>query len=154
MKTNFENLRQYGPVLLRAGISLVFLWFGTSQIFKPTDFTGFLPGFLAALPIKPNDFVFMNGTFEVIFGLLLITGTFTRIAALLLGLHLGAIAATLGINQIGVRDFGLTLSTLSIALLGEDKFCLDSKKGIKFRIILFIAIVAIVAAAGSFIHFR
>ena len=43
----FKNLEKSGPVILRVGLALVFLWFGSSQLFSPTQWTSFLPGFIS-----------------------------------------------------------------------------------------------------------
>ncbi|MEK6856700.1 MAG: hypothetical protein AABX49_01665, partial [Nanoarchaeota archaeon] len=65
--------------------------------------------------------------FEVVFGLLLLIGLFTKIVSLILALHLLVISFSLGYNDIAVRDFILSLATFSIFLNGKDKLCLDKK---------------------------
>ena len=65
--------------------------------------------------------------FEVVFGLLLLAGFFTRFVACVLGVHFFLILLGLGYNDIAVRDFSLMLITFSVALGGADQWCLDKK---------------------------
>jgi uncharacterized membrane protein YphA (DoxX/SURF4 family) len=62
----------------------------------------------------------MNGAFEIVFGLCLMFGIYIRVAATLLAIHMAAIALSLGLNTTGIRDFGLTMATFSVALYGKD----------------------------------
>jgi len=122
-----EKYKEYSPVVLRISISLVILWFGFTNIFNPQSLIGYLPKFAQSLPIEPLSLLLITGIFEVIFGLLLLIGLFTRLSSFLLFLHLLIIIIGLGYNDIAVRDFGLALATLAIFLHGPDKWCLDRK---------------------------
>ena len=115
---------EYSRILTRIAISIVFLWFGINQIINPDYFMGYLPSFIL-LSGYAKTFIYLNGTFEVIFGTLLAIGLFTRTAALLLTIHLVGIIIGLGYNDVAVRDFGLMLITFAIFLGGKDKWCLD-----------------------------
>ena len=92
---------------------------------NPLNFIGYLPEEISLIPISQTTFVIINGGFEVYFGALLFIGLYTRLSALLLGLHLFAIAKTIGFNQVGVRDFGLSMASLAVALYGKDNASLD-----------------------------
>jgi uncharacterized membrane protein YphA (DoxX/SURF4 family) len=122
---DFDKLKNYGPAIVRIGVSLVFLYFGISQLVDPFAWTGWVPGFVSNI-INANLLVHINGIAEIVLGLLLIAGIFTRIAALLLALHLYGIAATIGFNPIGARDFGLATATLSVFFSGTDILCLEN----------------------------
>jgi len=122
-----ENYKEYAPILVRLSISLVFVWFGLTQIFSPGSLAGYLPGFAYDLPLKPLTLIFLNGIFGTAFGLLLLTGLFTRISSFLLGLHLLGITFSLGYNDVAIRDLGLALTTFAITLYGPDKWCLDRR---------------------------
>ena len=87
---------------------------------------GYLPDFLLAKDYA-QSLVVANGVFEVLFGLALAFGVFTRIVAAVLSLHLFVIAFGFGYNDIFIRDIGLALATLSIALGGNDTWCLERK---------------------------
>ena len=127
MWERLDGLRDYAPITVRLGVSAVFLWFGVNQLLFPANFIGYLPQFLFDSAFATQA-VLLNGAFEVVFGLALVIGFFTRWVALLLGLHLFGITLTLGYGEIAVRDFGLTLATLSIFLWGDDKWCLDYRR--------------------------
>lgn len=119
--------RGYAPIVVRLGMSAVFLWFGVSQVFSAEEFMGYLPSFLL-LSGYAKHAIIANGVLEIVLGGLLAAGLFVRPAALLLSLHLLSIIITLGYNDIAVRDAGLLLMTVSIFLGGNDKWCLDYKK--------------------------
>lgn len=134
MKIQLQKLGLYAPALNRIGMSIVFLWFGVNQLIHPEFFIVWLPAEVQYIPIKPETFVFLNGGFEVIFGVQLFLGVFTRISSLLLGLHLAGITYTIGLSEVGIRDFGLTLATLTIFLTPIDRLTIDyllKKKAIK-----------------------
>jgi uncharacterized membrane protein YphA (DoxX/SURF4 family) len=123
IKERLDSVKEYGPTIVRIAMSLVFFWFAINQLMTPSDWIGYLPTFLANTA-NPIMFIYANAIFEIIFGGLLILGVYTRIAALLLGLHLIGISIALGYNAIAIRDFGLAFATLSIVLNGSDKLCL------------------------------
>ena len=128
MISNKNKYQEYSQIILRIGLSLIFLWFGLTNIFNGKVLINYLPSFAYSLPIGPLTILLINGIFEVFFGLLLIIGLFTRITSLILTLHLLMIVSFLGYNDIAVRDFGLALATLSIFFHGADKWCLDKKR--------------------------
>lgn len=131
MLSKIESLlarsRNYAPTVLRIGLSLVFLWFGISQLTRPESFLGYVPGWLSSYS---NTLLLVNGLFDASLGTLMLLGIFTRIAALLGGLHLLSISVfSLGYNDIGIRDFGLAIAAFSVFLNGEDAFCLGRRLG-------------------------
>ena len=130
-----HKLSAYGPVLLRIGMSLVFLWFGTNQFLHTAMWTGVVPAWAAGLFGSASTVVILNAWFEVVAGILLLVGFHTRVVALLLGLHLISIAGGFGLSAIGVRDWGLCLATLAIFFNGYDMWCVDKKFGGDFAAI-------------------
>jgi len=122
-----KDLKEHSPNVLRIGISLVFLWFGFQQILHSSDWVSYLPLFVTNLSISATTFVLLNGIFEVLFGLLLITGLYTREVSGLLALHMIGIMFSVGYNEIGIRDFGIFIALLAIFLHGRDEWCLDNK---------------------------
>ncbi len=114
-------LKKYAPLVLRIGLSLLFLWFGFSQITKPVDWIAWVPLWVPTFLHMPVQVVvLLNGGFEVIFGILLLLGLYVRWVALLLGLHIWVIAYEVGYNDIGVRDFCLGVCCIAQALFGDD----------------------------------
>jgi uncharacterized membrane protein YphA (DoxX/SURF4 family) len=128
MIQQLDKYKKYAPLVVRIGVSLVFLWFGLNQIFQSNFFLGYLPTFAMNLPIEPTLLIIGNGIFETIFGLMLLAGLYTRISSLVLAIHLFGITVSLGYNEIAVRDFGLTLATLSVFFHGVDEWCYDRKR--------------------------
>lgn len=125
-RASYQQLCMYAPVLLRCGMAIVFLYFGFSQATAPSDWTGWLPAWTESLPVSQEMFIFMNGWIEIILGTALLIGFATHIAAALLALHLLAITFSLGFTQIGVRDFGLTIATATIAIVGAGPLSIDA----------------------------
>jgi len=123
-----ENYNPYAPAVVRISLSLVFLWFGFNQVFDTSSWLGWVPAWTTALPISPSLIILGNGIFEIALGLLLLTGQWTQIAALLLSLHLLFIAFNIGYNDIAIRDIGLSLATFSIFLYGPDIWCWEKQK--------------------------
>lgn len=125
---NNPSLTKYAPVITRIGMALVFLWFGFTQVTGPESWVSLIPEFITnTTHLSALTFVYINGGMEIILGILLILGIYTRISALILALHLLAITVDVGYNAIGIRDFGLTMATFSIFLTGPDFLSLDSK---------------------------
>jgi len=123
-----DKMKNYAPIVVRIGMSLVFLWFGAQQWLDVDAWSGLIPEWATSTSgLSAETFVYINGTFELIFGALLLLGLFTRVAAFLLSLHMIHITLTVGYNEIGVRDFGLSLATISVFLHGLDDWCLDRK---------------------------
>jgi putative oxidoreductase len=124
LNTKAKNL---APIVLRIGLSLVFIWFGYQQLAHVNAWMGFIPDWvLNVAPVSAETLVYFNGSFEVVFGLCLLFGFFIRISALLLALHMINITLTVGYDSIGVRDFGLAIASISMFLLGESAFSVDS----------------------------
>ena len=121
-------MSKYNSLVLRVGLGLVLLWFGISEVINPVSMQGYIPSwFRAILFFNVNTFIFLNGVIEILLAVLLILGLFTRLVAILTALHLLAITIAVGYNEIGVRDFGLFMAALSLALMREHPFSLDNK---------------------------
>ena len=125
---NQSKTAEYAPVVLRFGLVFLFLWFGISQVTSPDSWTAWVPewgntifGFGAV------KVVLINGWFEIIGGVLLALGLWTRWVAFALSLHLFFIAYEVGYNDIGVRDFVLAVSALAVSLFGPDTCSLDKR---------------------------
>jgi uncharacterized membrane protein YphA (DoxX/SURF4 family) len=123
-----NKFKSYAPNFLRIGISLVIMWFGFQQLIHPEQWINFLPEFVDSMPFSNITFVYLNGWFEVFAGLLMVLGLFTRIASILIIIHLVGIVFTLGYNAIAIRDIGLIFALISISLHGPDSWSIDSEK--------------------------
>lgn len=120
-------MEKAAPIVMRVGLVILFLWFGSSQLHDPTMWTSYLPAFLGNFHVSLASLVQVNGLFEVIGAILLGIGCYTRFVAGLLALHLFGIAFTVGLNSVGMRDIGLSFATLSLCLSGAGAWSLDNK---------------------------
>lgn len=121
-----EKLKIFAPVVLRIGIALVFIWFGTNQFIDTNQWVGYVPDYVINLShLSAVTLVHFNGVFEIVFGVALLLGFFTRLSALLLAIHIIDIMFIVGYDSTGVRDFGLSIATVAIWFNGADWLTLD-----------------------------
>ena len=123
---------RFGYTLVRYGIGIVFLLLGIDQFVHPSTWIGYLPmhgmmGFLTEQGSETYRFILINSLFDMLLGMLLLMGIFTRIVASLAVIHLGGIIIISGYSDIVIRDFGLLLAALAIALRGADEWCLETR---------------------------
>ncbi len=119
--------QQIGIFILRLSLAFVFLWFGFSQLSNAALWISFVPEWATRF-LSSGALVYLNGLFEIALGIMLAFGVLTRYVALILGLHLFVIAGSMGFSAIGVRDFGLSLVTISLFFLGNDQFSWSFRK--------------------------
>ena len=115
LKFDKENL---GIYILRFGLALVFLYFGISQILDQSRWIYFVPdrflNFYISEILK-SKIVFLNGIFDTVIALSLISGLFIRIFSFLGFIHLLSITIfSLGFEPSGIRDLGLAFAMLSL----------------------------------------
>ena len=111
---------EWGVTILRLGLAAMFLWFGFSQLLDGINWVSWVPEWAVnTLHLPPAMIVLANGAFEVIAGALIAFNVLTRWVALALALHLAIITVEIGMTQIGVRDFGLTMATLALVFLAS-----------------------------------
>jgi len=70
--------------------------------------------FISNLNISDIQFIYLNGIFEVVVGLGLITGVFMRILSVIAILFLVTVAIFFGFNEVIIRDIGLMAGLLAI----------------------------------------
>ncbi len=127
----YINMNRYAPIVLRYSMAIVVLWFSTQQFLHNENFIAYVPESATSLThLNIPTLVYLNATFELIFGILLLIGWKIRISAFLLALHLFDIMYIVGYGEIGVRDFGLAMATLSVFMSGPDELSLDFKEEI------------------------
>lgn len=119
-----RKLDHFAPLVLRLGMAVVFAWFGTQQLLDPQGWTVFVPEFLQDSFIPSVTIILLNGWMEVVGATLLIAGLWMRPVAFILGIHMLFIAIETG-GAIGVRDFGLTVACIGLALCLPDRWTLD-----------------------------
>ena len=114
--------QEWGLLLLRFGLAIVFLWFGFSQLLDGLKWVSIVPEWATdLLNIPPAMIVLANGLFEVVLSTLLAMGFWVRIVSFVLALHLIPITVDMGNTATGVRDFGLVVSAIALSLLYSKK---------------------------------
>lgn len=119
--------------ILRFGFFILFLWFGWQQVANPHFWTGYLPSWTGYFPVPAEMLVRLNGWFEIIASLFLLSGTFVRFFFTILSLHLlgGAIIAG---GAIGVRDAILATIGAALAFSQPDSWTIDYLMNQKIRV--------------------
>ena len=128
MQSFLQNSPKYAPAIVRIGMSLVFVWFGFNQMLHPAAWTGYVPDSITAL-FGGNStlLVLFNGWFEIVGGLTLLLGLQVRLVSFLLGVHLFVISSSLGMSALAIRDYGLSIATISILFAGPDVWSTDKR---------------------------
>ncbi len=117
-----------GLLLLRLGLGGVFVWFGIDKFFHPQFWSVFMPEwFSSVLPVELFTFIYLLGMFELIVGGLVLIGLYAKISAIICAAFLLGIIASLGLNDVMIRDAGLLFLALGISALGAGSKSLDSK---------------------------
>src|SRR3989344_2300691 len=126
MRALLYRLAPYSTLVLRIGLTVVLLWFGTSELIDAASWTSYAPSWAHSLGfMSAEQMVIMKGIFERVVGACLLAGFCLRWAAGLLFLHFFPILFSVGYNEIGMRDFGLHMAALSLFLSGDDRFSVD-----------------------------
>jgi uncharacterized membrane protein YphA (DoxX/SURF4 family) len=115
------NKEAIGVYILRLGLAIVFLYFGISQILDQSRWIYLVPDRFFIFYINEvlkSKLVFINGIFDLIIALSLISGIFIRIFSILGFIHLISITIfSLGFEPSGIRDLGLAFAMLSLFFL-------------------------------------
>ena len=120
-----DTYQKYAPLILRIGLSALFVWFGMEQILDGLSWVSWVPEWAVNLfHVSPALIVMGNGFLELGGGVLLAFGVFTRFVALILAIHTLLIAFQIGITAIGVRDMAIVASLLSLSCFGRDRWSL------------------------------
>src|SRR3989338_6096827 len=101
--------------ILRVGMGITFLWIGILIFRSPETWGGMLaPWAYNLLPVPIEQAMMSTAVLDVIVGLLLIVDVATWAAALVGSIHLIIVLATVGIDEITVRDIGLLTGCIAI----------------------------------------
>jgi len=119
---NFKfNKESLGIYILRLGLSIVFLYFGIFQILDQSRWIYLIPDKFFNFYINEvlkSKLVFVNGIFDVIIALSLISGIFLKIFSILGFIHIVSITIfSLGFTPSGIRDLGLAFAILALFFL-------------------------------------
>ncbi|MBI2062666.1 MAG: DoxX family membrane protein [Candidatus Yanofskybacteria bacterium] len=103
---------RYSYLALRLGLAVVFLWFGIDKMFRPAYWlNAWVPQniqtLIAQFSVTGLQFIYLNGIFEILVGLSLITGVFAKFFSVLAILFLLSVLIFVGISEVTVRDFAM-----------------------------------------------
>lgn len=111
--------------ILSVALGSVFLWFGIDKFVHPILWTGFLPAWMDGFfGIPKETWITVIGVLEIVMGaMVLIPQRHVRLAgATWIILHLLGVLSQVGLdNDVGVRDAGLMLSGVALAVILADK---------------------------------
>lgn len=125
----------WGTVVARVGVGLVFLWFGIDKFIHVSNWTGWVPQWMeAVIPMSLITFMYVQGVIESLVGLLLVIGYQVRIASLvavvtLLGVELAMVGT--GQAEMMLRDGAILAAAVSLLFTGSQKLSVDSFLGEK-----------------------
>ncbi len=112
--------------ILRLGLGFVFSWFGLDKLLNPQNWQGYITPALAKLIfIDMSLFILLLGILELVIGLMLLLGLFTRLVASVAAVQLLVIIISLWFNEITVRDIGLFSIAVSLILNSSNYLALD-----------------------------
>jgi uncharacterized membrane protein YphA (DoxX/SURF4 family) len=126
------TMKKFAPTVLRLGLVMVFIWFGTNQLLSQAMWVGLIPKSVVSMSgLSAVTIVIINGVFELCMATLLAFGIKIRIVATLLAIHLLTIIGDLGLTAVAVRDIGLFFAMISVVLQGADEYSYDAVVAIK-----------------------
>lgn len=127
IEAKVQEWQWLAPILLRCGIGLVFLLFGVDKFLHMNVWSAYMPQWLPPLlPFSITTFLYFQGGLEAVLGFFLIIGFWSRTSAFLCALIIMGIIASLGINEITIRDFGLLMGALALSLREQGKWSVDA----------------------------
>ena len=108
--------------LLRTGLAAVFLWFGIDKMVHPSYWlNAWVPQwFLEVLAKFGTDgiqFVYVNGVFEILIGVSLLSGVLIKFFSFLAVIFLLSVIVSVGLNEVVVRDIGLLGGFLALLFM-------------------------------------
>ena len=106
-------------LFIRLGLAAVFLWFGIDKMIHPDYWLNAwvapsIRSLVGSVGLSGNQFVYLNGVFEILVGVSLVTNVLQRFFSLLAALFLVSIFIFIGFNEVTVRDIGLLGGFLAI----------------------------------------
>ncbi len=107
-------MEKYSNYILRFGLGFVFVWFGYSALMNNDMWIRLVPEWTSFLG-QAKTLVTVHGVFELMLGLLLFLGLWTRVVAILLGLSL-LHTLFLVSGPTFIRDIGLLAALISLVL--------------------------------------
>lgn len=132
MKLNNSDPKSAATVstVLRIGLGIVFIVFGTWKAITPVAWVIFLPNWVSDAvenieALNALGALRMMGFVEAVLGLQMFLGLFTKATAVICTFMLAGIIFHVGFDQVGVRDAGLLFAALALSFAGGGPWSLD-----------------------------
>jgi uncharacterized membrane protein YphA (DoxX/SURF4 family) len=110
----YAHKAQPPALILSLGLAFVFLYAGIASLLNPLLWVGYLPQFMGNFIALDVALKFI-AVYEIVLGLLLVSGKFRKVAAALSALTLaGIIVSSLNQFVITFRDVGLLLMAVAL----------------------------------------
>lgn len=112
--------KQLSPLLLRAGLSIIFLYAAVSSLTNPLDWVGYLPQSMRRAP-SARTYLHAFSVYEIMLVLWLVSGKYLRYAGLVCAVTLaGIVASNFSLFAITFRDIALIFAALALALSADE----------------------------------
>lgn len=113
--------------VINFSLAAVFLWFGIDKFVHPFYWiNAWVPQWfllvLQRLTLEPIKFMYLNGAFEVLVGVALISGVLRKFFCLLGMIFVAMVMFSLGVNEILMRDIAIFGGLLAIFLWPEHRY--------------------------------
>lgn len=133
--------------LSRISLGLLFLYFGILAVYNPGAQLGWLADWVLRIPfVGTSSFIFLIGIVEIIVGVGLVLGIFTRISAYVATALLVSISINLGFTEIAYRDLALACAALVVAV-SPVVYALDNQlKRLRYAVLLLLTILFVLGA--------
>jgi len=110
----FTDRKQLPALILSLGLAFVFLYAGIASLMNPQLWVSYLPQFMGNF-IALDVAIKFIAVYEIVLGLLLVSGKFRKVAAALSALTLvGIIVSSLNQFVITFRDVGLLFAAVAL----------------------------------------
>lgn len=113
------NSTKYPYLFIRFGLAVVFFWFGVGKLLNPQYWLNawvplWLINFISQHGFNGTQFIYLNGIFEILVGLSLVSNIFIKLFSTLAIFFLIVILTVNGFTEVTVRDIGLISGFLAI----------------------------------------
>src|SRR3989338_10000383 len=129
-----EKWKDKAGVILRIGISSVFLYFGLNEVLNPGFGLAYIqPWAEKFIPMSLELFVLLFGIIHLVVAAMILFGFKTRPASLVAMFMLISIIVNLSftpafvLNELAVRDFAILMSIKVLFLIGPGKYSWDER---------------------------
>lgn len=104
-------------IILRIGLAITFIWIGMLILKQPAEWGAFIqPWAVKFIPVSITQLMIGTGALDILIGILLLTGSFVWLVALVAALHLIAILIASGVTSVTIRDVGLLAASLALLI--------------------------------------